>query len=119
VLLQAVLFLGGIPLVRSSYVVYQSIGSSLMAAGAAGWVMLVYVALTQRISNRLALLEDSGILRVFPARSVAIRPEYQERALKAKDGIDVIGFGLKALREDFRVDGFRQWASRAPIGLIR
>ena len=89
-----------------------------MATGVAGWVVLVYVVMTQRVADRVALLEDAGILRVFPARSVAIRRHYEERVTKAKEGIDVIGFGLKALRQDFQVSGLRQWASAVTVRIL-
>jgi hypothetical protein len=118
ILVHVIVFLVGVLLVRSADAVLQGIGSSLVATGIAGWFVLAYVAMTQRVSERLSLLEDSGILRVFPARSVAIRRQYEERITKAKEGIDVIGFGLKALLQDFGVPGLRQWASVVDVRIL-
>jgi hypothetical protein len=118
VLVHAVVFLLGVILMRLDSLAYQAVGSSLVAAGIAGWVILAYVAMTQRVSERVALLEDSGLLRVFPARSIAIRGEYEQRVAKAKERIDIIGFGLRALREDFRLDGLRRWASAVEVRIL-
>jgi hypothetical protein len=117
ILLHALIFILGLYLSGFENVIYSSVGASLIAAGITGWVVFIYVFITSRVSERLALIESSGIINVFSFRSVAIRPEYETRLNKARDKIDIIGFGLRALREDFSND-FEQWAQKACVRIL-
>ncbi len=93
------------------------VGSSLVAAGTTGWVVFVYVMLSQRTSDKLALLDSFGLVGAFEARSTRIRDEYDARLSKAQKCIDLMGFGLRALRED-HVDDFAAWAARAQVRIL-
>ena len=110
-------------LLGSSLVVFgegsaiTNIGASLIATGMAGGVVFVYVLLSSQTAERLSMLETSGILAVHPFRSVSIRSEYEKRLAKAQDRIDIIGFGLSHLRQDFS-EHFENWCSRATVRIL-
>ena len=102
---------------KSNNPIWAGIGSSLIATGVSGWIIFLYVFISSRTAERVALLESSGIRSVFPFRSILIREQYEERLRKAKEGIDLIGFGLRALREDYAGD-FGKWATQAQVRIL-
>ena len=55
--------------------------------------------------------------RIFAGRSVRIRKEYDERLEGASEAIDIMGFGLSHLREDYG-EAFDRWAERAVVRLL-
>src|SRR5689334_15980229 len=65
ILLPIALFLGGFALVRSGGAVLQAIGSSLIAAAVAGWVIFVYVRLSERKLEVLDALDRFGFVAAF------------------------------------------------------
>ena len=77
-----------------------AVGTSLVAAGAAGVVIFVYVLLSSRTAERLDILTRFGFTDAFEGRGARIREEYDQRIARARQHIDVMGFGLRALRED-------------------
>ena len=94
-----------------------AIGSSLIAAGVTGWITFAYVLFSEEISDRLRVLAEFGVVNVFDARSVRIRQEYDNRLKTARDRIDIIGFGLSALRGDFLRD-FPKWKQMARVRIL-
>ncbi len=100
---------------KSSHV--QNVGVGLEATGIAGLVVFAYVLLQQETVDRLKLLSEFGLQRVFKVRSVGIREEYAQRTSLATSGIDIMGFGLNSLRQDF-CDDFRDWARRCPVRIL-
>lgn len=116
-ILHVVLVLGGALFCQSSDPLLIGIGSSLIATGISGWIIFIYVFFSAAVAERISLVQSSGIRSVFPFRSVLIREHYDKRLEKAKDGIDLIGFGLRALREDYSSD-FPRWASRAQVRIL-
>ncbi|MEZ4225047.1 MAG: hypothetical protein R3B13_29100 [Polyangiaceae bacterium] len=88
-----------------------------MAAGITGWVVFVYVMLSRRTSDKLAVLDAFGLVGAFEGRSTRIRDEYDARLRKAHKHIDLMGFGLRALRED-HADNFAGWASRTHVRIL-
>lgn len=115
VLLGAYIVAVGLPYTESS--VSNGIGTSLIATGAAGWVIFLYVLTSSRASARIALLEEAGLREVFPRRAAAIKAKYDERLAKAGRHIDIVGCGLRALREDY-AGSFPQWLERAPVRIL-
>jgi len=95
----------------------KAIGSSLVAAGIAGWVILVYVLQAQKISDRIRIVMSFGFLSAFEGRSVRIKNEYDARLASVSHQIDLIGFGLKTLREDYGCE-FGNWKARAPVRVL-
>jgi hypothetical protein len=93
------------------------IGTSLVAAGIAGWTVFIYIFVSQGISERLRVLTEFGITNIFDARSVRIRSQYDERLGKARERIDIMGYGLRALREDY-FDHFLNWRTRAHVRIL-
>ena len=75
------------------------------------------VWMDQEQSERLRDLHEFGIRRVFSVRSVRIGSEYEKRLGRASEQIDIMGFGLKALREDHG-HNFRKWAERASVRIL-
>lgn len=111
-----VALLGGI-LVLQGGTVLTAIGTSMIAAGTAGWVIYVYVQLSERTANRLDLITEFGLLEAFPSRAATIRGKYDERLERAHSAIDVLGFGLQALRQDYSTQ-FEGWVSKASVRIL-
>jgi hypothetical protein len=63
------------------------------------------------------MLTRFGFVKVFDSRAVTIRSEYDERVAKARNQIDILGFGLRSLREDYR-DQFSEWKKRANVRVL-
>jgi hypothetical protein len=96
--------------------VILGVGGSLIAAGIAGEVLFLYIRAAEGTAQRLELLVEAGLLKVFSARSVRIREEYETRLKDAKE-IDVLGFGLASFRQDYG-DKLIQLTSHATIRII-
>lgn len=94
----------------------MSIGSSLIATGAAGMVLYLYVYLQENNRERLDSMEMSGIIKILKARSVVIRDEYTARIEAAKN-IDIIGYGLSAFREDYK-DKFAEFSKTKGLRIL-
>ena len=93
------------------------IGGSVVATGFAGIVLFLRVWLEQGESQRLANMRASGLNRIFMTRAGLIKHEYDERLTRASQRIDIMGYGLRNLREDYRED-FETWARRAPVRIL-
>jgi hypothetical protein len=89
----------------------------LIAAGIAGWVVFVYVWVSEDLSARLEVLSKFGVENVFDARSVVIKQEYVKRLEAARDRIDILGFGLSAFRQDF-ADDLAKWRQRVSVRIL-
>jgi hypothetical protein len=117
ILCHAVIFAIGIVLCTTAKVVLVAIGTSLIAAGIAGWVVFTYVFASQRVSESLEIVTDFGFIKAFEARQVRIKPEYDRLLEKAHERIDVIGFGLRALREDYLPE-MSTWKQKADVRML-
>lgn len=104
-------------LIDRSNAIYQAIGTSLIATGAAGFVVYSYVRIVHQTAERLQILTQFGFVRAFAGRSVQIKPEYDRRLSHASEQIDIMAFGLRALREDYR-DSFVDWSRRAKVRIL-
>ena len=93
------------------------IGGSVVATGLGGMVLFLRVWLDQRESERLADIRAAGLSRIFAARAGLIKGEYDKRLARASQGIDILGYGLRNLREDYH-DDFTDWARRAPVRIL-
>ena len=93
------------------------IGASLIAMGIAGAVLFLKVWVDQKQSEQLRDLHEFGIRRIFAVRGVRIHGEYDTRLANASDRIDIMGFGLRALREDYG-EKFGEWAERARVRIL-
>lgn len=116
-LVHAILVALGIPAIRVDDPVWAGIGTSLIAAGITGWTVFIYIFLTRDVAERLDALSRFGLVRIFDARSVRIRAEYDTRLAQARERIDIMGFGLSALREDY-IDMFSEWRQRAHVRIL-
>ena len=117
ILVHAILIVGGYTLASSGGLLRVGIGSSLIAAGVTGWVIFVYLLVGQRVSERVRIVTEFGFTNAFAGRSVLIKAEYDKRLQQAHDGIDIMGFGLKTLREDYH-DEFARWRERASVRIL-
>jgi hypothetical protein len=95
----------------------EALGVTLLATGIAGYVTFAYVLATSGTRDRLEAFSRYGIAAAYPGRSVTIREEYGRRLAAAKNQIDVLGFGLRALRQDY-ADDFAAWARRATVRVL-
>jgi hypothetical protein len=94
----------------------EAVGASLIAAGITGIVVFVYIRFSQDTADRLRIINDFGIVAAFEARAARIKTEYDRRLLTARE-IDVMGFGLNALRQDYR-EQFADWAQRCRVRVL-
>ena len=116
-LLHGLLFLAGVVLARQETDWQHETGMALIATAITGWVVFIYIFLTDDVRARLGLLTEHGMLAAFSARGTSIRQEYEKRIAKARDEIDVLGFGLRALRED-HLRSFPNWKTRVRIRVL-
>lgn len=111
------IFVVGLLIAQTGHPVLLAIGTSVAATGISGWAIFLWIRLSDRHADDRRRLIEMGIVTVFPARSVPIRPEYERRFSNARQHIDFLGFGLRALREDFLAD-FENWLAHAPIRVL-
>jgi hypothetical protein len=116
-LLHLVVFMAGVLTVRVHGAVASGIGASLIAAAVAGWVLFVWVMVNQEQARRLEILATLGLVDAFTARSTRIKEQYDQRLRGARQSIDIMGFGLRQLREDY-ISDFTSWASRAHVRIL-
>jgi hypothetical protein len=117
ILAHVVLFLAGFALLRGGGTIRQSIGASLIAAAITGWVIFVYVRSSEHRIEALEILSRFGFVTAFEARAARIKPEYDQRLAGAKEHIDIMGFGLKALWEDYHHQ-FAEWKGRTQVRIL-
>jgi hypothetical protein len=101
----------------SKSLLWQSAGASLVAAAVTGWVVFVYVLTGETTRDRLGVVQRLGVIAGFTHRGPAIREEYRTRIVSARRQIDVLGFGLSSLREDFEGE-FANWKQRASVRVL-
>ena len=117
-LVHALVFLVGVALYQLGGIFAVSVGTSLSAAGIAGWVIFLWIQINEDSAQTLKAINTAGIVDIFPtARSVTIRHEYEIRLNEARRDIKFMGFGLRALREDFG-DQFQSWCQRAKVRIL-
>jgi hypothetical protein len=102
------MIIGVLVLVLGNGKVGVAIGTSLVAASAAGYALFGYVLITDRWSRRVESLLDAGLRDVWLVRSVQIRSDYDRRLEAARESIDLIGFGQRSFRED-HIDDIPAW----------
>ena len=95
----------------------NAIGGSLVAMGVGGAVLFLMVWLDRKESRRVHDIREYGLNRIFSVRSVGIKVEYDRRLAHASKAIDIMGFGLRHLREDYGSD-FQQWAEKATVRIL-
>lgn len=117
VLVHAILIVSGFLLLFLAESPLSEVGAALLAAGIAGWVVFAYVLVSREVARGVALLTDFGIIDAFEARAAAIRSSYDTRLIKAKSNIDILGFGLRALREDYS-NSFPLWKEQARVRIL-
>ncbi|MBV8519303.1 MAG: hypothetical protein JO197_18055 [Acidobacteria bacterium] len=114
--LQLILVLVG-ALIATMGPVGVAVGTSMIATGVGGMVVFGWVVFDEAEADRRRVLDAFGFVTAFPHRSIQIKDEYQRRLRAASQSIDVMGFGLNALREDF-LDQFSEWATRARVRIL-
>lgn len=115
--LHIVLFLSGVLISQIEGAAFTGLGISIAATGVCGWVIFFWVRSTEGFRERQEQFTQIGLRSAFPARSVPIRHEYEERFFRARERIDVLGFGLRAFREDFGSD-VPTWVTRCRIRIL-
>lgn len=118
ILVYALVFMLGLLTVNLGTVAWiDGVGSSLVAAGMAGWITLAWVVFNEKRQRQLEVAAEFGIVNAFPFRSVQIRTEYESRLEKVGDRIDIMGFGLRHLLEDMG-DQFERWTHSAQVRVL-
>src|SRR5207302_5355806 len=65
----------------------------------------------------LAIVTEFGFVNAFEARAARIKEQYDKYLESAHEQIDLIGFGLRALREDYLRE-FQDWKQRANVRIL-
>ncbi|MGM1060695.1 hypothetical protein [Saccharothrix sp. Mg75] len=94
-----------------------AVGTSIIATGVSGMVVYAWVLVGDEEADRRRNIDTFGFVTAFPHRSVQIKHEYQARVGRASHRIDIMGFGLNSLREDFS-GVFREWAARVEVRIL-
>ncbi len=115
--LHLVLLLVGLLLVMSGRTLLVAIGGSVIATAVAGSVLFLRVWLSEDDLRRMQVLTRFGLTQAFERRSIAIRQEYDSRLSRARKAIDIMGFGLRALKEDYHRE-FPKWAQRSEVRIL-
>jgi hypothetical protein len=116
-LAHVILFIGGLLIAQVGGATWVAIGTSVSATGICGWVIFFWIRTTEDSVRGTRRIQQLGITDAFRARSVPIRPEYEVRFSEARQQIDFLGFGLRALREDFG-DQMPDWLRRVPLRIL-
>lgn len=116
-LVYSLVFALGVICVQTGNTVMIGVGSSLVAAGIAGWVLFILVFIDQDERQKRKLVTDLGLVDAFESRSSQIKSEYDRRIDGARTSIDIMGFGLRALLDDYR-DAFAGWAGKAHVRIL-
>ena len=112
------LFLLGMLLLASGFPVLTAIGPSVAAVGIVGYVSYLSVKNEDSIGRQgRVLVSDYGFRAAFSRRGAAIPEEYNKRLAGVRDAIDVLGFGLAALRQDYGPE-FDEWAKHAVVRVL-
>ncbi|WP_329094382.1 hypothetical protein OG979_08475 [Actinomadura citrea] len=112
-----VVFLSGVSLLSVRNTIVFAVATSLMATGLAGWVVFFWVRQNEVSARSLQNLAKLGIVDGFMYRSVPIRDQYEPRFRAARRQISIMGFGLRALREDFGGQ-FANWAHSVEVRIL-
>jgi len=96
---------------------WTGIGTSLTAAGLSGYIIFLYLLHSDRLTTLLSLFDSFGFAGAFAARAERIKSEYDSLLATASDRIDILGFGLSALREDYGAE-FQTWKTHASIRIL-
>jgi hypothetical protein len=94
-----------------------AIGTSVVATGISGMIVFGWIMFSEEDADRRKVIDEFGFVTAFPHRSIQIKQEYASRISRAEHRIDIMGFGLNALREDF-CEQFREWATRAEVRVL-
>jgi hypothetical protein len=97
--------------------VITGVGGSIIAAAITGWTLFLYVWLKQNEFDRLEIIRRFGFINAFENRAAGIKSEYDARLDRVSKSIDIMGFGLRALKEDYS-DDFKTWAKRAKVRIL-
>lgn len=97
-------------------VTLQGIGGSLVATGLAGMIISFYVITTDEMREQIAIISQAGLVNIFSQRAASIKPQYDQRINTARN-IDIIGFGLSALREDY-LNSFESWSNNSLVRIL-
>jgi hypothetical protein len=107
----------GVALTLLHSTVWTAVGTSLIAAGAAGAVIYLYIARTDRTRDAIEMLTFFGMAQVYDRRGGKIRPEFASRLEKVRSQIDIINFGLDEFRRDY-MNELARFASRAQVCIL-
>ncbi len=116
-LLHLIIFIVGIALTRLPNVIAQGVGVSVIAVGVSGWMLYLVVRLNEREQARRDASDGLGLVAAFETRSIPIKREYETRLANARHNIDIMGFGLSHLREEF-LDQLPDWYNNAELRIL-
>ena len=100
-----------------------ALGSALISAGVTGLSLFLYVHTIHREPYILRNIREFNLTQIFSARSAPIKVEYDKRLEKVtrsfhtRHHIDIMGFGLRNLREDYG-GSFLRWAKKARVRIL-
>lgn len=115
--LQMILVLLGSLLASTLGSIGVAVGTSVIATGVSGMVVFGWVIFGDAEEAKRRAADSFGFVTAFPYRSVQIKAEYDVRLSRVAKHIDIMGFGLNSLREDYS-GSFKSWASKAEVRIL-
>jgi hypothetical protein len=115
--IQIILMLSGALIAATLGTIGLAVGASMIATGASGIIVFGWVVFDEAETERRMVVDNFGLVTAFPFRSIQIKDEYRDRTQRASQHIDVMGYGLNSLREDF-LDDFHDWAARLKVRIL-
>lgn len=98
-----------------------AVGTGMMATGICGLFTFGWVIYSDNEEEKRKQINAAanfmGLVNAFEKRSIAISDEYLVRVRKARYKIDIMGFGLSALLNDFG-NYFEEWAKHAEVRIL-
>jgi hypothetical protein len=88
-----------------------------MAAGLAGLLFLLYNILLIKDELTLRRLKAARVSAVFETRDEAVQSELSEALRAARNRVEILGFGLRNLRE-VQADGLEALVARAKVRIL-
>jgi hypothetical protein len=114
---QMILVLSGSLLAATLGRVGVAVGTSVIATGVSGMIVFGWVVFGETEEAKRRNADAFGFVTAFPHRSVQIKSEYDTRLSEASKRIDIMGYGLNSLREDYGAS-FKTWATRADVRIL-
>lgn len=95
-----------------------ALGTGLVATGVAALITESWKLVEEGQKVQERAIREFGLIGLFQKRSVRITEEYEDRLTKANSSIDIMGYGMSTLLQEFGVSAFKQWAAKSEVRIL-